>query len=310
MQRVVKFSCLGQLFRIPEINLAGYDDLQSFLIDANSHNVDSTKASLEILRLKDRINSEIKKEWQRKDHGNDMNEAEFAERHHAHNYTLIEEEIKLRNSHLYYLLGLYYQLRNLSSETERFKNTVKKQELEAYETVLANYQFGLANQELKNFSSINTSLKYMRRLFSKSNSAMVSKELFENLTNDQKRELKSFHKLRFMKLLNNKTIVKYHMPQLKTILPNLRIVFFEDESYNVQVQVIFKDRPKTAVCGRAIMKTKTSIILKFTIAQEEVLQLMKTHPDKTDIFGEVLEFNIGKLVKIINQLFRARSINK
>jgi len=89
-------------------------------------------------------------------------------------------------------------------------------------------------------------LKITRKIFSKSNKAIASKELFENLTNDQKKDLKSFYKLRFEKLIKDKTIVNLNrMPELKSIARNLRLIFFEDEDFNVQGQVLFKDKPST-----------------------------------------------------------------
>mmetsp|Transcript_27536 Transcript_27536/g.24408 ORF Transcript_27536/g.24408 Transcript_27536/m.24408 type:complete len:104 (+) Transcript_27536:315-626(+) len=98
--------------------------------------------------------------------------------------------------------------------------------------------------KLESFSSINTSLKFTRKIFSKSNKAIASKELFENLTNDQKKDLKSFYKLRFTKLIKDKTIVNLsRMPELKSISDSLRLIFFEDDNFNVQGQVLFKDRP-------------------------------------------------------------------
>lgn len=137
----------------------------------------------------------------------------------------------------------------MSESIERKRRIAEKKELEVYEEVLARYQFGLANKELKDFSSINTSLKYMRKLFKSNNHAQVPKELFENLNTEQKRDLKSFQKMRFSALIKDKTIVKYKMPQLQSIMPNLRIIFFEDENFDIQVQVrshfIFRSSLKT-----------------------------------------------------------------
>jgi hypothetical protein len=288
------------MLRIPGLNTGISQDIQKFLEDSNSHNIDDTKASLQILKYKDKINSEIKKEWLKISEfkynynagksssenvnliNQELNHQEYTEKQHSINFKLIEEDIKIRNEYLYYLIGIYVQIGNIESEIETYKKEFVKVQSEkytykegeapekgyskmcsTYENVLSNYQFGLANQEeLKSFSSINTSLKYMRKLFSKSNKAVVSKELFENLTNEQKRDLKSFMKMRFSKLVNDKTIVSYNrMPQLKSIISNLRIIFFEDEDYNVQAQVIYKEKPRTAICGRAIMKMKTSILV-------------------------------------------------
>jgi len=135
---------------------------------------------------------------------------------------------------------------------------------EVYDKIFSNYQFGWANPKLESFSSINTSLKITRKIFSKSNKAIASKELFENLTNDQKKDLKSFYKLRFEKLIKDKTIVNLNrMPELKSIARNLRLIFFEDEDFNVQGQVLFKDKPSTIMWGRAIKETKTSILVIF-----------------------------------------------
>jgi len=61
--------------------------------------------------------------------------------------------------------------------------------------------------------------------------------------------------------------------------------------------------------GLAVNGVK-NIILKFVIPQETVLLLMKCDPKKRQIFGDVLEFNVGKLTNIINHLFRARNANK
>ena len=61
---------------------------------------------------------------------------------------------------------------------------------------------------------------------------------------------------------------------------------------------------------QASTKNKTSVILNFVIKQEEILELLKENPETNRIFGEAIEFNIGKLVKILNKLFMSRSSNK
>lgn len=37
---------------------------------------------------------------------------------------------------------------------------------------------------------------------------------------------------------------------------------------------------------------------------------MKENPEKRRVFAEALDFNLGKLTEIINELFKARSSNK
>ena len=212
-----------------------------------------------------------------------MTELEFADKIHTDNYAIIEEEIKLRNSHLTYLRFVFRQILEIEEEIEYYKKDFQKaitmdkyvskssssgysvkfsQLKQAYDNLFSNYQFGCANPELENFSSINTDLKYARKIFSKSNRAIASKELFENLTNEQKKELKSFHRVSFSKWVKDKTIINLNrMPELRTIIKNLNITFFEDEHYNVQGQVIFKDTPRTAMWGSAIKNTKSSILV-------------------------------------------------
>lgn len=238
---------LGHLLRIPEIKM--------FLDNPDSHEAETSKYSLEIMQLKDKI---------KKASGHSDEDKDVFDNIDPWIYTKIEEDIKERNNYAYYLIGVYVQICNIETEIEVYnseyqaievghdveegQSTGNSHMVEAYNNVMSNYMFGLANRELRNFSSINTSLKFMRKLFSKKNRAIVSKELFENLTNDQKKDLKSFKKFKFSKLVSDKTIVNYsRMPQLRSILSNLRIVFFEDENYNVKAQIIFKDKPKTAM---------------------------------------------------------------
>ena len=97
---------------------------------------------------------------------------------------------------------------------------VERIEMSIYKETLKNYQFGLANTDLRNFSSKNMSI-----LFKKSNTTAVSKELFENLTKGQKKDMVSFKKLKFKSLLNDGTIIKYQLDQLAVLAPYLRVIF-------------------------------------------------------------------------------------
>ena len=211
---------IASLLRIPDINTNVYHDIQLFLEDTNSHLVENHHNSQEIKRSKDKILSSIKKDWEKYGNKEDMTELEFADKIHSDNYAIIEEEIKLRNSHLTYLRFVFRQILEIEEEIEYYKKDFQKaitmdkyvsksnssgysvkfsQLKQAYDNLFSNYQFGCANPELENFSSINTDLKYARKIFSKSNRAIASKELFENLTNEQKKELKSFHRVSFSK---------------------------------------------------------------------------------------------------------------
>ena len=60
------------------------------------------------------------------------------------------------------------------------------------------------------------------------------------------------------------------MEQLRIIKNYLRVIFFEDDECNIQVHVIYKAKARRVVCNR-------EVILKFTITQEKVLELMKKH---------------------------------
>ena len=150
----------------------------------------------------------------------------------------------------------------------------------------------------------------MSILFKKSNTTAVSKELFENLTKEQKKDMVSFKKMKFKSLTSDKTIVKCQLDQLSVIASYLRVIFQEDEHFNVHVLLVYKEKPKGFLCGKASTKNKTSVILNFVIKQEEILELLKENPETNRIFGEAIEFNIGKLVKILNKLFMSRSSNK
>uniref|UniRef100_A0A7S3J0P6 Uncharacterized protein n=1 Tax=Euplotes harpa TaxID=151035 RepID=A0A7S3J0P6_9SPIT len=199
---------------------------------------------------------------------------------------------------------MHYWLKDVSSLNAALRDIVEKNEIVLYKDTLKNYQFGLANTDLKNFSS-----KNMRILY-KNNSPSVSKELSENLTKEQKKDMMSFKKLKFKDLLADKTIKRCLLQQLKTISSNLRVIFQEDESFNVQILVVFKEKSRTVMCGRATTKNKTSVLLKFEIKQEEVLDLLKENPDDSRVYLDAIEFNNGKLVKILNKLFISRSSNK
>jgi hypothetical protein len=246
---------IAQLLRIPNINASGFSSFEHFLrlnshaagqleIDNNGVEATNTKAELEIKKYKEIIKKHLEKEFEQQKVAmkdvkgvQEVHETDFYERRHAKVFQRIEEEIKRRDKHLRYLVELFNLMTNMSNAIEKMRKTAEKKELEVYEEVQARYQFGLANKELKDFSSINTSLKFMRKLFKSNNHAQVPKELFENLNNDQKRDLKSFQKMKFSALIKDKTIIKYKMPQLQSIIPNLRIIFFEDENFDIQVQV-------------------------------------------------------------------------
>jgi len=199
----------------------------------------SNKKIADIKKCRDVIKTNLDKEWQqRKDFLEGVTKDDFIERRHAENYQKVEEDIYKRDSYLRYLVTLYDLLNSMNREIRINSKIVEKVEVEIYEDVLSKYQFGLANQELKDFSSINTSLKFMRKLFKKGNNTTVPKELFENLTLEQKRDLKSFRKMKFKQLLKDGTITKYNkMPQLEKIESNLKVIFFEDENFDIQVQV-------------------------------------------------------------------------
>ena len=78
----------------------------------------------------------------------------------------------------------------------------------------------------------------------------------------------------------------------------------------MHILLVYKEKPKGFLCGKTNTKSKTSVILNFVIKQEEILELLKENPETTRLFGDSIEFNVGKLVKIFNKLFMSRSSNK
>lgn len=167
----------------------------------------------------------------------------------------VESKIEKRRRYFLYISDIFENVISLNLLIREMKHSVEQKELNYYETTLINYQFGLANHELKKYSSIDVSLKNMRKLFRTASSSTVSKELFENLSKKQKEELKSYKKIRFKKLLDNGTI-KCLLPQLEVIYSNLRIVFYEDNDFRIHVEVIYKENTRSGIWGKALNKSK------------------------------------------------------
>lgn len=132
----------------------------------------------------------------------------------------------------------------------------------------------------------------------------MSKELFENLTKKQKEELKSYKKMRFMNLLNDSTITRLLLTQFDDIKENLRVIFYEDSFLNINVDIIYKEKAKGNMFSRKMLKNRTCVLLKFQISQQEVLEIMKENPETKKVYGDALEFNLGKLTSIIQSVMR------
>ncbi|CAI2377914.1 unnamed protein product [Moneuplotes crassus] len=275
------------VLRSPESESGGFNSMNELLLDAEAQPVNHANPQAETIRKgKLKIVETIDKKWEENGGKDGITRSEFSDKIHSENYDRIENEISKRNQHLTYLRVVFQNLIDLESEIEYYKKdfhvALKSDKLAksnsnqypisftnlklAYDNLFKNYRFGCANRKLESFASINKQMKYANQIFKKSNKSIASKELFENLTNDQKRDLKSFHRMRFTKLLRDGTIVNLNrMPELESIKNNLGVTFFEDQNYNIQGQVIFKDRPKTAMCGAAIKNTKSSILVVFIL---------------------------------------------
>ena len=87
----------------------------------------------------------------------------------------IEEKIVKRRDYLLYLTDIYNIIYDIDNLLQSDLQLVEKDELNYYHNTLLNYQFGLANQDLKKYSSIDGSLKYMRALFKEVNTPIINK---------------------------------------------------------------------------------------------------------------------------------------
>lgn len=296
--------------RDQEQEISHYDSFDEFLYDDKLHKELSGSHYLNVLKLREKLQKEMDvNQSMNPDKNPDLFEKLIPKR--LEYYRMIEKSvinsIKIRRRHISYLINVYTKLKDVEYLVDLKTSNANNIELPIYQKAWYYYQWGLANDDLGDFASINTSLKYMRKLMKKVTSAVVSKELLENLTREQKKDLKSYTKMKYSKLLDNHTIVNPLLPQLKTIASNCQMIFFEDELFNIHAHLIYKDKARTAMCGKGLLKTKTSIVLRFEIKQEEVLELMKEDPNVNRVFGEALEFNVGKLNKIINLLYKSRN---
>lgn len=184
-----KFSkILASLLRIPEIDCQKFSDFQEFLDDNRYVKLNNPELVEKIRKNKKKIKHILFKRWEEERKKEEMQEKEFYARVHLENYQRIEEEITERNQHLIYLKFVYNNITELEEEVEYYKKDfhnsqtidkyVKKNHNVhypirfsnmklAYDNMFNNYQFGWANHKLESFSSINTNLKFARKIFSK-----------------------------------------------------------------------------------------------------------------------------------------------
>ena len=112
---------LASLLRNPEINAGQYADIHVFLEDNSPHINQTQLSSNNIKQAKEKIKNHLKKSWDRLEEKEDVTMLEHSDKIHQDNYKRIEEEIKERNIHLSYLIGVYHQMVEIEGDIEKYK---------------------------------------------------------------------------------------------------------------------------------------------------------------------------------------------
>lgn len=115
---------------------------------------------------------------------------------------------------------------------------------------------------MKKYADAESSLKKMKQIMEFAAGRSISKELFENLLNKEKLQLRVFAKRSVKKLMAKRVITNIHIVQLRNIVDKCFLVMMEDEESNLNTKIMFEDT-RRPFCGRP--ETTHATLLNFVI---------------------------------------------
>eukprot|EP00347_Sterkiella_histriomuscorum_P003316 403364752 len=196
-----------------------------------------------------------------------------------------ESKINERRTRKYDLTIIQRRIHNVLKKKIQAKvKQIQEKELLLYKVTLYNFQYGLANHELKHLADAYT-LKHMRKVIDFTTGAKMSVNLFKNLRNEQKLGLRAIVKKSASGLLKNQTITNIKLKQLKPL------------------------EQQWSFCGPPKILSE-AVLLTFFITQKELLEMRKNikNPEyKKLMLANSLEFDSHKLMKIFNEMDRSKS---
>jgi len=92
------------------------------------------------------------------------------------------------------------------------------------------------------------------------------------------------------------------------LIHKCEFIFFEGEDQAINVKLVFKET-KFTMCGPPKI-TSEATLLSFSISQKDLLDMRKKGKEMENqniIFANAIEFNMGKLIKIFNEMERAKA---